>query len=197
MGLYKVKIEGTTPLMHHKMTEEALFKLLGTETKAKTDKKNGAKLPREIAESHAYKDKDGSFYIPMDYISGALLAVASEYKQKNSIRRSLKSVISGAVRPMQDKATLKTKKNKPITDFEVDIRKATNHQAGAVAVCRPRFDEWTAEFVLSINEDLLSQEVCQQVLSDAGTRAGVGSFRVENSGYFGQFNITEWSEIKK
>lgn len=196
MSLFKVRIEGTTPLMHHRMTNEALMKLLGTETKQKSDKKHGALLPRDIAEQHAYKDTDGSFYIPMDYISGVSKSVASEYKQKNSVRRSLKSVVAGAIRPAQEKATLLTKKNKPIKDFEVDIKKATNHQAGAVAVCRPRFDEWCAEFDLTINEDLVSQEVVQQILNDAGIRSGIGSFRVAKNGYYGQFVVTHWKRVE-
>lgn len=193
MKTFKVKIEGITPLLQHRMTEEELFGLLGAKTQKKKDK--GEETPREIAEKYAYREDDGSCYIPGEYIVGAISHVAGDYKQKNSIRKSLKGIIKGIVRPTRERIPLLTKKGKALNDFEVDVRKATNHQKGAVAVCRPRFDEWTAEFELSINDELIGPETCLEILQDAGRRSGIGSFRVQRGGYFGQFQVSEWKAI--
>ena len=81
-------------------------------------------------------------------------------------------------------------KDKPIKKFEIDIRKATNHQKGAVAVCRPSFDEWKVKFTAQIDDNIASADTIQQVLEDAGRRSGMGSFRVSRGGYFGQFRLT-------
>lgn len=193
MKIFNVKIQGLTPLLHHRMREEELFGLLGVKTIKKKDKEE--LTPREIADGYAYKNDKG-YYIPGEYILGALGHVAGDYKQKNSIRKSLKAVIKGIVRPMTDQINLKTKDGVVIKDFEVDIKKATNHQKGAVAVCRPRFDDWGAEFQLEINDELVSPETCLQILQDAGRRAGIGSFRVQRGGYFGQFEVTNWAKSK-
>jgi len=193
MQTFEVELRGDTPLMHHRMTEEALFGLLGTKSKKKKVKDD--KTPRQIAEEHAYVQKDGAYCIPMSYISGAFIHVASDYKQKDSARKSYKSIAGGIFRPQGEFATLVNNK-KPIKDFEVDVRKATNHKAGAVAVCRPRFDEWGLTFKASIDEDLIDDATALQILQDAGKRSGIGSFRVSKSGYFGQFSVVKWKRIK-
>lgn len=190
-----VKIKGITPLMHHRMTEEELFKLLGTKGQKKKDKI--VLTPREIAEKHAYKTSQGEFYIPSGYISGAFSHVSGDYKQTNSSRKSYKAIAGGVFRPEQEIIILRDNEGIPIKDFEVDIRKATNHQKGAIAVCRPRFDRWNAEFEISIDDDLISPETTLSIMNDSGKRAGIGSFRVQKSGYFGQFSVVEFREVNE
>lgn len=194
MKTVNIKIKGVTPMLQHRMTEDELFGLLGAKTKRKTDKED--QTPREIAEKYAYKSEDGSFYIPSEYITGALTYVASEYKQKNSTRKSLKQIIKGVVSPVMHKADLFEDEamTKKINSFEVDVRKATNHQKGAVAVCRPRFDKWFTELKLEVDTDLVSTETLKDMLEDAGKRSGIGSFRVAKGGMFGKFQVIEFKE---
>ena len=188
----EIEITGTTPLMHHRMPEEDLHKLLG----AKTEKKKSEEIltPRQISERHVYKNSEG-FYIPMDFIIGAIKGVASDYKQKNTARKSLKSITAGAIRPMQGEATLLDENDKTIADFEVDLRKGTNHQKGAIAICRPRFDRWKAKFKISVDQEIIPIKTVHEMLQDAGKRSGIGSFRVAKGGYFGQFRVTKFNEL--
>lgn len=192
MKTFKIKIKGTTPLLQHRMTEEELFGLLGAKTRKNKDK--GEETPREIAEKYAYKNGDGTFYVPAEYLAGAFAHVASDYKQKNSVRKSLKTIAKGIFRPCSDRFLLKDADGNAITNFEVDVRKATNHQKGAIAVCRPRFDEWTLDAEVSINDDLASPDTVLEILNDAGKRSGMGSYRVSRGGYFGQFQVIEFKE---
>jgi hypothetical protein len=193
MKLFEVEIRGTTPLMQHRFPEDALFALLG----AKTEKKkiDEQLTPREIADKHAYKSSDGSYYIPTEYVIGAIKHVASDYKQKNSQRKSLKMVATGAIRPQTEAATLLNEEGASITSFEVDVRKATNHQKGAVAVCRPRFDRWKTKMVIQIDDTIVPDKTVLEMLEDAGKRSGIGSFRVAKGGVFGQFQVTSWKEV--
>lgn len=188
-----VRIQSVTPLLHHRMTEECLHGLLGAKSERKKDKEE--RTPRQIAEEHAYKSTSGEFTIPLSYVSGAFQSVASDYKQKNSQRKSYAAIAGGVFRPTAEWAVLTDHEGEPLKNFEVDIRKATNHQKGAIAVCRPRFDRWATEFSVELDNELLSEETAQKMLSDAGRRAGIGSFRVSKKGYFGQFMITKWKKI--
>jgi hypothetical protein len=192
MKTIEVELTGDSALLQHRMSEEALFGLLGAKTKKKQDKEE--LTPREIAEKGAYKSEDGSFYIPSTYISGAFKAVASDYRQTNS-KRSLKAIAAGVFRPLDMNITLLDDSNEPIKNFEVDIMKGTNHLKGAVAICRPRFDKWKVKTTVEIDEELLSQEICHQVLNDAGRRAGIGAFRVSKGGPFGRFRVTKFKVI--
>lgn len=165
MKTIRIEITSNTPLMMHRMTEDQLFGLLGAKTKQLKDKE--AQTPREIAEKHAYKNKKGQFFVPAEYICGAVAAVASDYKQSNSAKRTLKAVARSVFRPVLGELILTDHKNKAITHFEVDVRKGTNHQKGAVAVCRPRFDEWKINFEATISDELASPETIHLILQDA------------------------------
>lgn len=193
MKSFEVEIKGDSPLLHHRMTEEALFELLGAKSRKKKDKEE--RTPREIAEKHAYKTTDGKFFIPLSYVSGAFAHVASDYKQSSSSRKSYKSIAGGIFQPQTEHAFLTDHEDKPIDSFEVDIRKATNHKVGAVAVCRPRFDRWKTRFVVSIDTDLISEATALSILQDSGKRSGIGSFRVSKGGSFGRFSVTEFKPI--
>ena len=193
MKRYEVEVKGVTPLLQHRMIEEELFALLGAKSGRKKDKEE--LTPREIADKYAYRNGE-TFCVPNAYLIGAFKNVASEYKQKNSQRKSLKGIAAGILRPENEFADLTNHKNEPLTSFEVDVRKATNHQKGAVAVCRPRFDEWKLKTTFMIDDELVSPDTVLDMLNDAGKRSGIGSFRIAKGGYFGSFVVTEFKELK-
>lgn len=193
MQTFNVELEGITALLHHKMTPEELLGLLGAKEKIKKAKE--VLTPRQIAEKHVYKLGD-NYVIPLEYIRGAFIQASSDYKQSHSSRKSLKSVAGGAFRPLGEFAVLLDENDVPVKNFEVDIRKGTNHQRGAVCVCRPRFDRWKVKIDIELNEDIISEESAQKILEDAGRRVGIGSFRVSKGGYFGQFQLKHWKKIQ-
>jgi len=192
MKNFRVKIRGVTPLLQHKMDEDALFALLGAKSSRKKDKEE--LTPRQIAEKAVYRDTDGNCVVPTAHLIGAVKSVASEYKQKNSTRKTMKGIVSGVIMPVREFETLKSK-GEVLKDYEVDIRKATNHTKGAIAVCRPRFDSWEFETELQVDSELISGDTVHAMLNDAGKRSGIGSFRVSKGGMFGQFLVEEFREI--
>ena len=90
---------------------------------------------------------------------------------------------------------LQLRRKAAVKTFEVDIKKATNHLKGAVAVCRPRFDEWRVVFTVEVDDDIITPELALTILEDSGKRSGIGSFRVSKGGYYGQFSVTSWQEL--
>lgn len=192
MKTISVKIEGISPLLHHRMTEEKLLSLLGP--KAKKTKVHVEKTPRQIAEEHAYKTEDGKFYIPTTYVSGAFKGAASEYKQTSS-KKTFKAIAGGIFIPSEPYAILTSRAGATLKDFEVDLKSAVNHKAGAVVSCRPRFDDWAAEFTVEIDDELLPPDLALQILQDAGRRCGIGSFRVAKGGPYGRFSVTRWEAL--
>ena len=193
MKRISIELVGVTPLLQHRMTEDELYGLLGAKTKQKKDKE--VLTPREIADKYVYRNSTGKFFIPAEYVTGAVAAVASDYKQSNSAKRSLKAVARSVFRPEMGEILLLGEDDKPLPDYEVDVRKATNHKVGAVAVCRPRFDKWKVKFEATISDDLVSVETMQQILEDSGRRSGIGSFRVAKGGIFGQYRVTKFQQL--
>lgn len=194
MKRFEITIKGVTPLLQHRMREEELLGLLGKKSEKKKDAEE--MTPRDIADQYAYKNGD-KYCVPTSYIVGAFKSIASEYKQKNSQRKSIKSIAGGIFRPETEFCDLADHEENPITSFEVDIKKATNHQKGAVAVCRPRFDRWQTKFTATIDDGLISPSTVLEMLNDSGKRSGIGSFRVSKGGYYGQFSVIKFEELKE
>lgn len=193
MKKFKIELTGITPIMTHKMGDAELFALLG----AKQEKKKAIEelTPRQIAEKYTYKNEDNSFCIPTSYICGAFKSIASDYKQNSTGRKSMKTIAAGIFRPITEFTSLLDHNGKQIFDFEVDLKKATNHMKGAICICRPRFDKWKLVFEAMIDDSIVAPHLINEMLSDAGKRAGIGSFRVNRSGPYGQFSVTEFKEL--
>jgi hypothetical protein len=67
---------------------------------------------------------------------------------------------------------------------------------GRMMVTRPRFDKWTAQFTIILNDDGIPKEVINEILQQAGRYVGVGDWRPEKKGIFGKFIVTSFTEIE-
>lgn len=194
-NIYELELVGASPLLHHRMPEETLMALLGSK-RAQKKKPENDETPRQIADRFAYKKEDGTYYIPSTYLSGAFIEASSEYKMSNSSRKSMRYMAAGVLMFKEQEIALLDEKNKPIKNFEVDIRKATNHLKGAVVVCRPRFDTWKLKTKVIVDETLVDNSRVLEILQDSGHRVGIGSFRISKRGSFGQFDVVKWKRIE-
>lgn len=198
MKTFFVEITGKTPLMQHKFPEEQKIKLLVGDKGKKKKACDVQKSPRDIAEDHAYKNQDGGYYIPAEFITGAFAAAAADYKQTSS-KKSYKAIAGGIFKLVEPGINiLNPDDSRLVNQFEVDIRIAKNRNAGkgcAVVVCRPRFDRWKVRFHLTIDDDLITPNVAQEILQDAGRRVGLGSYRISSGGHFGAFSVTIFKEL--
>jgi len=185
MKTIKIEIRGITPLLIHRFNESA--------EQSKPNRRVEVKQrdPREEATKNAYIAKDGSFYFSAFAIPNAMGAAGSNHKATGS-RKSLRFVVPSAVRMMSDTVTILNGAG-PAKTFETDSRPVTIPATkGRVMRHRPRFDQWGARFDLLLDDELLSVEMAQQLLQEAGQSIGIGDFRPEKRGPFGTFRITEF-----
>lgn len=191
---YNVHLDMGSPLLINRMTEDAVVDLMAPKGAKKKIKFYGT--PREEAEKKVYRRHDGVCMFPTENIVQAFKYAAAEYKQGNS-RKSFKTIAASIFTPTDEFIPLKTKSGKEVLDFEVDIRRGNNFQAGAICVCRPRFDDWSLEFDVELDTDLIDETLTLQILQEAGRRSGLGSFRIANGGRFGKFYVTSFKEFKR
>lgn len=187
MKTFEVTIEGVSPLLINRFKEQSEV----TQTMKKAGKKDYG-TPRAQAESSAYADDDGKIWIPSSWPKGALATVASDYKLPSS-RKSVKSVIGGAVIPTDEKIYF-TEKYK-IKNIEVDSRPCVV-QRSRIMRHRARLEKWTLTFSLEIEETILGPENVREMLGDAGRRSGLGDYRPSKGGPFGRFQVISWMEVK-
>lgn len=186
MKTFEVKIEGISPLLINRFKEQA-----EVPQKMKKSGKKDYGTPREQAESSAYVDPNGKMWIPSTWPKGCLSTVASDYKLPGS-RKSVKSVIGGAVIPVDEKIYFDEEFQ--LKDIEVDSRPCVVQRA-RIMRHRARLEKWSLTFCIQIEDSILEPSNVHEMLSDSGRRAGIGDFRPARGGPFGRFAVTQWKNI--
>lgn len=187
MKTIRVTIQGVAPLLINRFNEAA-----EQPSKMKKSGKRDYGTPRQQAEKTAYYDEETKrVWIPSSWVKGALSTVASDYKLPSS-RKSVKSVIGGAIIPAEEKVYFK--ENYLLSAIEIDSRPCVVQRA-RIMRHRARLEKWSASLHLEIDDTILDLENCHEMLSDAGKRAGIGDFRPQKGGPFGRFQIIEWQPL--
>ena len=187
MKIIEITLQGVTPLLINRFSDES-------EIPAKVSRgKKDYGTPRIQAEKTAYFDKDSTLlWIPSSWITGAINAISSDYKLTGS-RKSLKSVIGGAVVPLEEKIYFQEKYK--LKNIEIDSRPVVIQRA-RIMRHRTRLEKWNLAFCLEIDEGILPVDQFHQIIVDAGRRAGLGDYRPPKGGPFGKFIVSRFHEIK-
>jgi hypothetical protein len=182
MRTIDVIIKGTTPMLQNRFNEKAEVQ----EATRSVIVDHGT--PREQAEKAVYRNGHG-FYFPSTWIVGTIKAAGENHKLKGS-RKSAKYLVPAAVNVKEITIPIKNGDGKSLAkDFEVDSRPVTIPATkGRIMRHRPRFDDWSAGFVLLISELVLPEDFVQKLLTEAGEQRGIGDFRPT----FGRFRVTLW-----
>lgn len=192
MHTYQLTIEGLSPLLIHAYNPD-----FGVEQKVEIKKKEkDYGTPREQVEKCLYLDKDGQVWVPTSWIKGALISCASDYKLPGS-RKSLKSVIGGVFIPVQEKMYFDPPLYKQ--NIEIDSRPvAIQSSSSKIMRHRGRVENpWRLSCEVRIITKIVPAEQVLELLNDVGLRAGIGDFRPNRQGSFGQFQVVKWEKIKE
>ncbi|MFA5688594.1 MAG: hypothetical protein WC959_05560 [Kiritimatiellales bacterium] len=166
-----IKIRGISPLLMNRFLLEPVPGL----------QKMTAEEQAEIA---AYRTEGGELFIPGINMQRALISGAKYSKGKG--RASLQSVAAACLLITAEQLPLGCRK------FTVDSRSVVVPATkGRIVRHRPRLNEWTLNFELEYDPELLSREQVETIVRDTGRRVGLGDFRPENKGMFGRFDVIE------
>lgn len=206
MKTVNVLIQGLSPLLQHRMTEDEIQSLMpgASKRKATTKRQNETRTPRELAAERLYV-VEGMLCHPSKAIIGAASAAGKGYKDPGAgvSRATCARLVHAACRIHDEWISILTRDNalaNPQRGWEVDIGTAVNGNAGKgtrVVVIRPRFDQWRMTFTLSVEEDLMPVQLVHEILEKAGRTQGIGSYRPQNSGPYGRFGVIQWDEISE
>jgi hypothetical protein len=188
----QVKIEGKTPMLQNRMTEDQLEQL---RTKVKPAKAKGnPATPRQQAAAHVYTMKDGTPYVPTENLMSCLIAagVFIRLDGKRQMSTGKATVVPGlfeiedAVLPIEG------------DPWEPDVRQGRNPNGGeAVCIVRPRFDRWALSFTIEVDLDEIDESKIRDLFDKAGSRVGLGDFRPARKGTFGKFRVVTWERLER
>lgn len=180
-----VEIEGVTPLLMNRFTEEAEIKVSSGTSAVSVGTKG---TPRDQATKKAYSDDGGKLYVPGPNIFACLIQAGKFHKTgKTKVTTQKSSLIPAGIAIHDIVCPLNTK------DFEVDSRSVVIPATGGRIMChRPRLDEWKTAFTLEVDDSMFTSEFVRLLIEDAGRKVGLGDFRPDRKGPFGKFAITKW-----
>lgn len=188
MKTIDIEIRGVTPLLIHKFSADA------EQAKSTRRMEVNQRDPREEATKNAYIAPDGTYYFNAFAIPSAMGNAGSNHKARGT-RKTLRFVVPSAIRMHTDTITILNGTG-AARDFEIDSRPVTIPATkGRVMRHRPRFDQWGARFTIVVDDNLLSVEMAQQLLQEAGQSVGIGDFRPEKRGPFGTFRVVSFKEM--
>jgi len=188
----RVKCEGVTPILFNRKTDELLWKLISKEKSAKTAAAPGT--PREMCEPKLYRTQKGAPYIPGEMLMSALIN-AGQFIRLDGKRQvsTAKSTVLPAFLTLLDHVL-----ELPNPNWEVDLRGGVNPNGGeAVAIIRPRFDEWGFTANVLIEDTEIGEDKMRQLFDYAGTRMGLGDFRPQRKGTYGKFRVVCWDRVEQ
>lgn len=185
MVSYNVTITGTSPLLQNQFPVEE-FSNESKPPGQKTDRvKQDASCKRAL-----YKTSHGVIYQPAEHIRCSLINAAKEIKSKGNTMFT-KYFQSGylAISPQ----CIPHK----YPDWEMDLRAVVppNAKNARVIRARPRFDKWELDFVVEVDEAIISLEVLKKAFDIAGILCGIGDWRPQKKGPMGRFIYTKIEEI--
>jgi len=148
--------------------------------------------PEEEAEGGTYRTAEGVLAVPAIAVRNAMITAAAGFKYKT---RSWKGFVSHVeIRPAE-LLVLYDSQEQPVTEYEIDLRRAVIKGRGAVARARPMVRDWRASFTFLADTEMLPhdrpRELLRMFLADAGARIGIGDYRPEKTGWFGRFAVLE------
>lgn len=182
-----VTIEGTTPLLMNRFTEENESKSPSGASASPT-----AETPREQAEKKAYRSKDtGELEFPCQNIMACLIEAGRYFKQEGKPLTTSESSsipaglhIEGLTIPFG------------ITTFEIDSRTVVAAGTGERVMChRPRLDEWRLSFRIVVDDTLFQHKLVREIIDHAGKTVGLGDYRPQRKGSFGKFAVKSWEPV--
>lgn len=184
---------GISPILMNPMTEETLDELYGGAAARKP--KTGQVPQKQVAEAKIIKDGDDRVGLPVEYLFSCLVGAGRfvKYDAKKNISNASSTLIPSF---MSIEELFLPFDNQDAKWF-VDKRRGRLSNGTAVCILRPRFEDWSFDVTIEIDDQEISEEKVKELFRRAGTAVGLGDFRPACRGPFGRFKIERWEVLKQ
>lgn len=172
----KVAIKGETPLLMHKFSDNQKNTMLDKQTGKNPKDKAKRDMKKEMEEC-VYYTPTGKVGFPASGFKKAMVEAAPYMKGLD------KKLIKGSLFIIENLVEIKYKKR--------TVNEAICRLANKVPMVRhrPEFTDWTTELTIRFNSKQLTAEQIFNLIKLAGFHIGVGDWRPQCNGSYGQFTI--------
>ena len=194
---YRIRIEGSSPLLMHSargLDPESPEKQEIAQLTAKRGTNRTSTDSRRIEELETslsfWINADGSPTIPPEAIRGCVETAARKLKQGPLVREGMLVESSEFFYDVERYGSTIQELSK-----STQFRTAVVVQRQRILRTRAQFEEWSCDFVLDCDDDLIDRTKIEDWLRIAGKRIGLGDWRPEKSGMRGRFITTGIEEL--
>lgn len=181
---FNIEIKGIAPLLMHKFSESAIT---GPRGQRKGDSEKTKEEKIEAATPYLYVDAKKKLVQPSIHIEMAMAKAATSVRLAGNGKATYKEIVQSAC--FIDEEYIQHKNQKWTVDARSVVNQATK---GRIMSYRPRLDDWCLNFTLEVLDDRADPRCIKEVLTIAGLRKGIGSYRPR----FGRFEVTKFQELK-
>lgn len=175
----EIPIRGITPLLEERNDGTAAELYDGD--KSKKVKQRDKRTEEEKLESKIHHTPDGKVGFPSTGFSTGMRKVAYSETKLPGISMRVKEAVR-FLEPMI-----------PIKYDKMTVNKEIGRQSGKNRaprkILRPQFNGWSAILKIKYDVDMISLEQLVDLVNKTGSRRGLGGFRPECSGTFGQYEV--------
>jgi len=181
-----VTIEGKTPLLIHRFTDEDQQ---SATTGNRTSTNGDRGTPKEQAEQCLYKSPKGEIIIPQTNIFRSIIDAGKYFKSGRSKVTTQKTSLIPAAISMEEVYYILEHPD----PWEVDSRPVRIPATGGRIIRhRPMFHDWKVTFKLQLDETIIGIKLLRDIIDAAGNNIGLGDFRPDCKGPFGKYVVTNW-----
>lgn len=184
----RIAVEGITPLICNRFTDEAMEAATnGTRSSAIGNKGT----PLEQAEKKLYIGHDGKPMIPQPNVFRSIIDGGTFHKAGKSKVTTLKTSMIPSCLAI-DELEIPIIHREP---WVVDTRAVRIPSTGGrISTHRPMFHDWRLEFTMQLDDSIMASRMLRMVIDDSGKRIGLGDFRPACKGPYGRYVVVEWRE---
>jgi len=173
-----LKIRGTTPLLVEKMDESVVEKYNKKKAMKLTEK--DTRLEEEKLDSKLHFTEEGNIGFPASGFAKGMIEVAPYLGlYKKDVRGSVR--VLGNIIPIDFKERV----------VNVSWGRQSGISKAPMKIVRPEFREWKCELDLVVNTGVISIEQVINLINWAGFQQGLGSWRPEKGGSYGQYEVAK------
>jgi hypothetical protein len=185
--LIHCQIEGVSPLLMHKFSDEAQESATsGSRTSSAAGNRG---TPLEQAAAVLYTDEGGNIIMPAVNITSTIVEAGKFFKiGRNKITTQKSSLLSSCV--FLTESYYKLEHDEPWTVDSRPVRIPST--GGRIVRHRPRFDDWKISFDIDLDETELNVKLLREIVDASGKKVGLCDFRPSTKGPFGRFCVTSW-----
>ena len=187
----EITCRGITALLMNRVSEQDLLKIHG---KIKDPKGAPRMEPHEEAKKkvYAYDEEKKKPYVPAKWLFSSLKS-AGRFVRLDGKRQisTATSTLLPQFMTIEDAAmALET------PGWAVDIQQGRNPNGGELVVLvRPRFDAWQFKVTIRIDTREIDEAKIRELFDRSGRQCGLGDFRPNRGGLFGQFLVDAWKRL--